>query len=80
MHEASSCQGLPDREQVTVDGASGVALLYERTDCTHDHHVIVVATLHGSMAYVLLWLVKRGEDDVRREVFESILSTWEWAS
>jgi hypothetical protein len=78
MNAASSCQGSPDRETITVAGESARALIYDRTDCTHDHHVIVVGVLHGSMGYNLMWLAKRGEDDDRRETFDSILRTFRW--
>jgi hypothetical protein len=78
MHSESSCQGAPERETMTVAGESAEALVYERTDCTHDHHVIVVGVLHGSVGYNLMWLAKRGEDDDRRDTFESILKTFRW--
>jgi hypothetical protein len=30
------------------------------------------------MGYDLVWLAKRGEDDARRDTFESILHTFTW--
>jgi hypothetical protein len=78
MDAASSCHGTPVRESLTVGGEAAQALVYDRTDCEHDHHVVVVGVLHGDVGYDLLWLAKRGEDDARRETFDSILASWDW--
>jgi hypothetical protein len=78
MDAASSCHGRPDRESLTVADEPAQALVYDRTDCEHDHHVVVVGVLHGDAGYDLLWLAKRGEDDARPETFEAILRTWGW--
>ena len=78
MHATSSCQGAPEREVMTVDGEPAVVLVYDRTDCTHDHHVLVVGVIHGTMGYDLTWLAKRGEDDLRRDTFDAVVSTFRW--
>ena len=48
----------------------------ERSDCTHDHHLLLVGVLDGSSGYAITWLARRGEDDARREDFEEILRTF----
>ena len=78
MDIQSSCHGTPNRESTTVAGEPARALVYDRTACEHDHHVVVVGVRHGSMGYDVLWLAKRGEDDARRDTFLSILRTWKW--
>jgi hypothetical protein len=78
MDAASSCHGMPDRESLTVDGEPAEALVYDRTDCDHDHHVVVVGVIHGQMGYDLVWLAKRGEDDARGDTFDAILDTFAW--
>ena len=50
MKSDSSCQGKPVREKTTVDGEPAIILVYDRLDCRHDHHVLVVGVIHGSMA------------------------------
>jgi hypothetical protein len=78
MDSDSSCHGAPELEDMTIDGEPAQSLIYDRTDCEHDHHVVVVGVLHGARGYNLMWLAKRGEDDARRETFDSILATFEW--
>jgi hypothetical protein len=73
----SSCHGEPDREPMTLAGEPGIALVYDRADCLHDHHVVILGAVHGSKGYYVMWLAKRGED-ARRDEFESILSTFDW--
>ncbi len=80
MDSDSSCHGDPELETLTIDREPARALVYDRTDCDHDHHVVVVGVLHRSMGYNLMWLAKSGLDDARRETFESILRTFEWVS
>lgn len=78
FHSDSSCQGSPDREDFTVDGEPAQLLLYDRVDCTHDHHVIVVSVLHRERGFAMTWLARRGEDDVRRAEFEELIGTFEF--
>ena len=78
MHSGSSCQGAPERESMTVDGEPAIVLNYDRADCTHDHHVLVVGVIHGKLGYDLVWLAKRGEDDLRRNTFDALTDTFEW--
>jgi hypothetical protein len=80
MRSGSSCQGSPALEAMTVAGEPAQALIYDRTDCTHDHHVVVVGVLHGRMGYDLMWLAKRGENDARRDQLMDILGTFRWTS
>lgn len=78
MRSDSSCQGEPERATIAVDGEPAIALAYDRSDCTHDHHVVVVGLIHGSMGYDILWLAKRGVDDARRDLFDEIMATFKW--
>ena len=80
MASGSSCQGAPDHESMTIDGEPARALVYDRKDCSHDHHVVVVGVMHGRLGYDVMWLAKAGEDDARRETFESILETFDWTT
>jgi hypothetical protein len=76
MFYGSSCQGDPERETSMVGGEPAQMLTYDRTDCTHDHHVFVVGVLHGGRGYDIFWLAKQGESDARRADFESMLETF----
>lgn len=78
--ESSSCQGEPVREQATVAGEPAIVLIYDWSDCTHDHHVILVGLLHEDAGYALTWLARRGEPDSRREDFDAILRTFRFDS
>jgi hypothetical protein len=73
---SSSCKDEPDTEQITVGDEPATLLVYDRSDCTHDHHVLLVGVLHGSSGYAITWLGRRGEADARREDFEEILRTF----
>ena len=63
-------------EQITVGDEPATLLVYDRSDCTHDHHLLLVGVLHGSSGYAITSLARRGEDDARREDFEEILRTF----
>lgn len=76
IHGQSSCQGDPIQEEATVAGEPAGLLIYDRSDCTHDHHVIVVGLLHGDAGFALTWLARQGEPDLRRDDFEAILRTF----
>lgn len=72
----SSCHGDPGRQHVTVDGEPADLLIYDRTDCEHDHHVMIVSVLHAEMGYSVVWLAPRGEADARRATFDEILASF----
>ena len=72
---SSSWKREPDVEQITVGDEPATLLVYDRSDCTHDHHLLLVGVLHGSSGYATS-LARRGEDDARREDFEEILRTF----
>lgn len=76
MHRESSCQDAPEREQVTAGGEPAVLLVYDRTDCTHDHHIFIVSVLRGDWGFSIMWLARRGEHDARRADFERTLRTF----
>jgi hypothetical protein len=76
MHRDSSCQGAPDQEQITAGGEPAILLFYDRSDCTHDHHIFIVSVLHGDSGYSIMWLARRGEQDARRGDFEEILESF----
>ena len=78
METDSSCQGAPDSESMQIDGEAAQALVYDRSDCTHDHHVVVVGVIHGTRGFDVMWLAKARQDDARREQFQSILDTFEF--
>jgi hypothetical protein len=78
MHRDSSCQGSPDDSDTTVDDEAASLLIYDRSDCEHDHHVVVVGVLHGGLGYNLMWLARRGEQDARRADFERMLDEFEF--
>ena len=78
MHSGSSCQGAPEREALTVGGEPALMLVYDRTDCSHDHHVFVVGVLHGGRGFDIFWLARRGESDARRTDFEAMLRSFEF--
>ena len=80
VSQDSSYQGEPVREEATVANEPASLLIYDRSDCTHDHHVIVVGLLHGDAGYALLWLARRGEEDSRRGDFEAILRTFRFSN
>jgi hypothetical protein len=80
MDAGSSCHGAPDRETLTVGGEPARMLIYDRTDCSHDHHVFVVGALHGERGFDILWLARRGESDARRADFESVLDGFEFVA
>ncbi len=76
VRRSSSCKEEPGREQLTIDDEPAEILVYDRTDCTHDHHVLLVGVLHGDAGYAITWLARRGEADARRAEFERILETF----
>jgi hypothetical protein len=76
MDRASSCHGEPEREEFAVDGEPAELLVYDRSDCVHDHHVLVVGVLRADAGFALLWLARKGASDARRGDFEEILSTF----
>lgn len=76
MHRGSSCQGAPDQERVTAGGEPADVLVYDRSDCTHDHHVLLVSVLRGESGFLIMWLARRGEEDARRADFEHALETF----
>ena len=61
MHSDSSCQGAPEREALTAGGEPALMLVYDRTDCSHDHHAFVVGVLHEGRGFDIFWLARQGE-------------------
>jgi hypothetical protein len=78
MSADSSCQGAPEQEATTVDGEDAALLVYDRADCTHDHHVLLASTLNDEQGFAILWLAKRGEADSKRSEFDRTLATFKF--
>lgn len=80
MDLKSSCHGMPDQESTNVGGEPATVLVYDRTDCEHDHHVFLVSLLRGQRGYSLMWLAKRGEQDPRRADYEEMIRTFRFTN
>ena len=72
----SSCKEEPARERTEVADVPATLLVYDRTECSHDHHALLLGVVNGDSGYAILWLARRGEQDARRSDFETILRTF----
>jgi hypothetical protein len=79
MARDSSCQGAPDRTTTTVAGEPASLLVYDRRDCEHDHHLLLIGVLHRGSGFAIMWLARRGEDDVRRADFDAVMRSFTFA-
>lgn len=78
MDRETSCHGEPESVPADISGKPAVLSVYDRSDCTHDHHVLNAHAIHDGRVLALVWLAPIGESNPQRGTFEQILDSVEF--